>query len=50
MGFDRWNEFSIEAQIENLERRSKRSCKKEKNRKREGKERERETENVRERG
>lgn len=26
MGFDRWNEFSMEAEIEDLERRSKRPC------------------------
>lgn len=34
MGFDRWNEFSMEAEIEDPERRSKRPYEKEKNRKR----------------
>lgn len=36
MGFDRWNEFSMEVEIEDLERRSKRSCEKKRNREREG--------------
>lgn len=32
MGFDRWNEFSMEAEIEDLERRSKKPCEREEER------------------